>query len=131
MLIRGLLILAVVMLLCSPLLAQEADSTETDPQSDKRVKFAAVPIVNYDPSFEWNFAALVNVFFKASLADTVSPLSMAGGMLGYTTNGTWYWALVLKLSTMGSQIIIHPYCSLRSDPPFGLVIPVDSSAQSR
>jgi len=75
----------------------QADSTAADSIEAKRFMFAAVPVVNYDPSFEWNFAALVNVFFKISMTDTISPLSMAGGMVGYTTNGTWYWALYTKL----------------------------------
>ena len=72
--------------------AETVDSTET-----KRISFAAIPVVSYDPSFEWNLAALANAFFRVSLADTVSPLSMAGAMVGYTTNGTWYWALYTKL----------------------------------
>jgi hypothetical protein len=77
--------------------ATKTDSTVTDSTKSSRFKFAAVPVINYDPAFEWNLAALVNVFFKVSLADTVSPLSMAGGMVGYTTNGTWYWGLYTKL----------------------------------
>ena len=94
---RMLLVLSIFTLCHSPLLAQESDSINSDAVSEKRFKFAAIPVINYDPSFEWNFAALANVFFRASLADTVSPLSMAGGMIGYTTNGTWYWALYTKL----------------------------------
>ena len=54
-------------------------------------------MVNYDPSFEGNLAALANAFFRVSPADTVSPSSMAGAMVGYTTNGTWYWGLYTKL----------------------------------
>jgi len=72
-----------------------ADSSETS--ESKRVQFAAIPMINYDPSFEWNLAALANGFFRVSPADTVSPLSMAGAMVGYTTNGTWYWSLYTKL----------------------------------
>jgi len=75
----------------------QPDSAVTDSTKSGRFKFAAIPVVNYDPSFEWNFAALVNVFFNVSQADTVSPLSMAGAMVGYTTNETWYWALYTKL----------------------------------
>ena len=29
--------------------------------------------------------------------NTISPLSMAGGMAGYTTNKTWYWALYTRM----------------------------------
>jgi len=46
---------------------------------------------------EWHFAALVNAFFRVSATDTISPLSMAGGMTGYTTNDSWYWALYTRL----------------------------------
>ena len=76
-----------------------ADSLATSDSSaeSKRVQFAAIPMVNYDQSFEWNLAALANAFFKVSPADTVSPSSMAGAVVGYTTNGTWYWSLYTKL----------------------------------
>jgi outer membrane protein assembly factor BamA len=56
-----------------------------------------MPMVNYDPALGWNFAALTNTFFKTSTTDTISPLSMAGAMVGMTTNKTWYWALYAKL----------------------------------
>ncbi len=102
-------LLCALVLLPSVLYAQEsdmepiesiaADSSATSDSSaeSKRVQFAAIPIVNYDPSFEWNLAALVNGFFAVSPADTVSPSSMAGAMVGHTTNGTWYWSLYTKL----------------------------------
>ena len=54
-------------------------------------------MINYDPAFEWNFAFLANAFFKVTPTDTISPLSMAGAMVGYTTNKSWYWALYTKL----------------------------------
>ena len=75
----------------------DTDSTVTESEDSGRFKFAAIPVINYDPAFKWNLAALVNVFFKVSMADTISPLSMAGAMVGYTTNETWYWALYTKL----------------------------------
>lgn len=58
---------------------------------------AAVPIINYDPALGLNTAALANAFFKVSPTDTISPLSMAGAMVGCTTNESWYWALYTKL----------------------------------
>jgi hypothetical protein len=54
-------------------------------------------MVNYDPSLGWNIAALTNAFFRVSPTDTISPLSMAGAMVGYTTNESWYWAIYTKL----------------------------------
>jgi outer membrane protein assembly factor BamA len=101
--------LVITVLLCCniTLLAQQSDSTivqEEFPDSQEQsfwkkhnVKFAGMPMINYDPSIKWNFAALANVFFKVSPKDTVSPLSMAGAMVGYTTNKTWYWALYTRM----------------------------------
>ena len=76
---------------------ENTDSTEVSFWKKHNVNFAAMPMINYDPSFEWNLAALVNAFFRVTPSDTISPLSMAGGMIGYTTNGTWYWALYTKM----------------------------------
>ena len=104
---RMILLLCVFVLLPSILYSQKSDtepiettktdSTIAESTESGRFKFAAIPVINYDPAFKWNLAGLVNVFFKVSLADTVSPLSMAGAMVGYTTNETWYWALYAKL----------------------------------
>ncbi len=77
--------------------AAKNDTTEVSFWKKHNVNFAAIPVINYDPAFEWNFAALVNAFFKVSPADTVSPLSMGGAMVGYTTNKTSYWALYTRL----------------------------------
>jgi len=109
MLVKIALILSTILLLPAvhlaqepaeaPTVAKEPDSpaeTDTSEQSFKP-RFAAIPIVNYDPSFEWNLAAMANVFFKPAASDTISPLSMAGAILGYTTNGSWYWAAYTKL----------------------------------
>jgi outer membrane protein assembly factor BamA len=102
-----LLLLCIVLFLQSIIFAQQSDSTvaqtenssSTDVSFFKKhnVKFTAIPMVNYDPAFQWNLAGLANAFFNVSAADTVSPLSMAGAILGYTTNGTWYWALFTRL----------------------------------
>ena len=102
-----LLLPCIALFLQSTIFAQQSDSTVTQTENsdstelsffDKHdVNFAAIPIINYDPAFEWNLAALVNVFFKVTPTDTVSPLSMAGAMIGYTTNKTWYWALYTRL----------------------------------
>jgi len=101
------IILFFIFFIQAPSFAQESDSTEIqteNPDSTKisfwkkhNVKFAAMPMVNYDPSLGWNMAALTNTFFSVSPSDTISPLSMVGAMLGYTTNKTWYWAIATKL----------------------------------
>ncbi|TAJ14334.1 hypothetical protein DMA11_05625 [Marinilabiliaceae bacterium JC017] len=84
----------------SDLKTDQSEVTNSKPDNFWRkhnVKFAAVPIINYDPSLELNMAALANAFFRVNPTDTISPLSMAGAMVGYTTNETWYWALYTKL----------------------------------
>ena len=75
----------------------ERDTSKQTIWKKHNVKFAAIPIINYDPSLELNMAALVNAFFRVNPADTISPLSMAGAMVGYTTNESWYWALYTKM----------------------------------
>ena len=75
----------------------QTDTTSISFWKKYNVKVAAVPVINYDPSLGWNTAALVNVFYRMSPTDTISPLSMAGAMLGRTTNKTWYWALYTKM----------------------------------
>ncbi len=102
-------LLCALVLFPSVLCAQESDiepiedaaadsSAASDSSTEsKSVQFAAIPVVGYDPALEWNLAALAHAFFQVSPADTVSPSSMAGAMVGYTTNGTWYWSLYTKL----------------------------------
>ena len=92
--IKKLLFLLSLAIFCQvALYAQEQDSTVTQTEKTDssfwkkhNVQFAAVPMINYDPSLGWNFAALTNAFFKVTPSDTISPLSMAGAALGYTTN---------------------------------------------
>lgn len=98
------LVLSIAFLMQMVSFAQEQDSTITQIEKadssfwkKHNVKFAAMPMINYDPSLGWNMAALTNTFFRVSPSDTISPLSMAGGMLGYTTNKSWYWAIYTKL----------------------------------
>jgi len=76
---------------------ESADSTELNFWKRHDVKLAAMPIVNYDPALGWNMAVMVNPFFRVSPTDTISPLSMLGAIVGYTTNKSWYWALYTRL----------------------------------
>jgi len=61
----------VVLLLPVVGLAQDAEkktSDQTEPEAPSAyegMKFAAIPIINYDPSFEWNFALMANGFFRS------------------------------------------------------------------
>jgi outer membrane protein assembly factor BamA len=81
----------------TPLFADDTDSTSAEPPESRKAKLAAMPIVNYDPSLGWNFAAMAMLFFPVSAQDTISPLSMAGGIAGITSNKTWYASAFSKL----------------------------------
>lgn len=107
---KGLvLLLCALVLLPSVLCAQESDSetiegaaadssaTSESSTESKRGKSTAMPMINNDPTFGWNLAAMASVFFSVSSADTVSPSSMVGAVVGYTTNKTWYWSLYTRL----------------------------------
>ena len=43
------------------------------------------------------FCLFRKCFFQFDTADTLSPLSMAGAMVGYTTNKSWYWAVYARV----------------------------------
>lgn len=104
-----LLSLCAVFILQAMAFAQQSESTNSPADSlnfwkKHNVKFAAMPMINYDPALGWNMAALTNTFFRVSPSDTISPLSMAGGMLGYTTNKSWYWQFTLNFILMRTII---------------------------
>lgn len=92
---KKIILLSLILLPFIRLSAQDADTLNFWKKHD--VQFAAMPMVNYDPSLGWNMAVMVNPFFRVSPSDTISPMSMAGAVLGYTTNKSWYWALYTRM----------------------------------
>ena len=62
-------------------------------KSDKKVNFAAIPVVNYSNATGFSLGAMGQVFYKVSKTDTISPVSSSGIFGMYTTNGTWFGAL--------------------------------------
>jgi outer membrane protein assembly factor BamA len=94
---RALFLICTVFVISTPVIANDADSASTDSAEPRKAKLTAIPIINYDPSLGWNFAAMAMLFFPISAQDTISPLSMAGGTIGVTTNETWYATAFSKL----------------------------------
>jgi outer membrane protein assembly factor BamA len=60
-----------------------------EPDSSKKVKIAALPIVNYDPSIGFIAGAIGMGFYRLNQEDTISPPSVTGAMGIYTSNDTW------------------------------------------
>jgi hypothetical protein len=85
-----ILLCAIAILILSPslLLAQEADSTVAD--TTKNFKFAGIPIVNYDRTFELYVGGILAAYYKVNKADTISPMSTTGIAGLYTTNKSWF-----------------------------------------
>lgn len=75
-------------------------SAQVKYDSTKRVNYAAIPIVNYDPSLGVNFGLIAQAFYKLDTNDLVSPSSSTGAMGIYTTNGTYFTALFQQFYLM-------------------------------
>lgn len=56
----------------------------------KRIKFAAIPIVNYSNTTGASFGVLGQMFYKVNQNDTVSPTSSTGVFGIFTTNHTYF-----------------------------------------
>ena len=54
-----------------------------EPDSSKKVKIAALPIINYDPSIGFISGALGMGFYRLNQEDTISPPSVTGAGLRY------------------------------------------------
>lgn len=68
---------------------------ESKPQ--KKVNFAAVPVVNYSNATGFSLGAMGQAFYKISKKDNISPVSSSGIYAMYTTNGTWFGAIFQRL----------------------------------
>ncbi len=69
------------------LLPAQEDSTA---KNEKRVRYAALPIISYNRSFGMQFGIMGNGYFNACRNDTVSPASSAGIVLSMFTNKTYF-----------------------------------------
>lgn len=69
---------------------------QAESDSVKKAKIAAIPIVNYSPSFGASLGGMVNVYYKMNPNDTISPTSSTGVFGMYTTNKTYFAAAFQK-----------------------------------
>lgn len=72
-------------LFCFVLVAAQQDSDTT-----KKVRWAGIPVVNYNPSFGFTYGAMGMAFYKLNAKDTISPSSSTGAFIGATTNDSWF-----------------------------------------
>ncbi|WP_224491285.1 BamA/TamA family outer membrane protein [Robertkochia flava] len=108
--LKHLTILLMIFLICTDIHAQKETSEE-----DKGFKFIPMPYLSYSRNLKFEIGALPMVMFPLSKKDTISPDSMAGAVLVYTTNGSFFsfafsrlfldrdrWRITLGLGT-GNQ----------------------------
>lgn len=83
-------------LFCLVLSAQ--DETKNDSiQTDKKVSFVGIPMLNYSNSFGVSLGVYASAFYNLSANDTISPLSSSGVFGSYSSNKTWFAAQINKL----------------------------------
>ncbi|THD69732.1 hypothetical protein E7Z59_05230 [Robertkochia marina] len=56
--------------------------------ADKKAKFLPLPYVNYSRNLKFEGGLMPMVMFPLSKKDTISPNSMAGALIAFTTNGS-------------------------------------------
>jgi len=99
-------LLSLLLALAAPALAQgnmptssgdsgtaEVDSTN----SGKKVRFAAIPIPNYNPTFGWGIGAMVAGYYKLSSEDLISPPSSTMLFGFYAENKTSVYGFFQQL----------------------------------
>ncbi len=88
---------AITYSLCSISVYAQQKNNKTKKDSLKKVRIAAIPIVNYNPSQGFLFGAMGQGFYKLNKKDTISPSSSTGIFAMYTTNNTYFTALFQHL----------------------------------
>ena len=61
-----------------------------EPDREKGVKFIPMPYLSYSRNLKFEIGALPMVMFPLSKKDTISPDSMAGAVIVFTTNGSFF-----------------------------------------
>ena len=89
---RALLLAIVIMASVSSVVqAQVAGSGPGESaRIEGRYKFVPIPYLNYDRSIGATFGALPMVMFNLVARDTISPSSLGGALVMYSTNKTWF-----------------------------------------
>ena len=71
-------------------IAEANHAQDSSQDTSRRFKFAAIPVITYNPSFEFVYGGMVTTFYRLSAKDTISPPSSTGVFAGGTTNGSFF-----------------------------------------
>jgi outer membrane protein assembly factor BamA len=69
----------------------KSDSTE------QNFSFVPIPYINYNRSMGFSFGGVPMVMYKLNKSDTISPSSLSGAIVIYTTEKTWFAMVFNKL----------------------------------
>lgn len=65
--------------------------------SNKKINWAAIPVVNYSNTTGASFGVMANAYYKVNFNDSISPSSSTGVFGMYTTNQTSFLAVFQRL----------------------------------
>ncbi|MCY1721595.1 hypothetical protein OU798_14660 [Prolixibacteraceae bacterium Z1-6] len=77
-------------------IAQEAEKDTVgtgETEAEKRVDFSVMPYLSYNRNLDFMFGAVPMMMYKINPADTISPKSLSGASVVYTTNGSYLFGL--------------------------------------
>lgn len=64
---------------------------------EKNVKFAGIPLLGYNLTTDFSLGAMLNTYYKINLEDTISPSSSTSLIGVYTTNNSYFAAIIQNL----------------------------------
>lgn len=79
------------------LLSSVASFSQNNTDTTKTTSFAAIPVINYDPSTGLTLGAMTQLFYKTNKQDTISPSSSTGLFGMYTTNNSYFFSAFEQL----------------------------------
>lgn len=71
-----------------------AQKNDKEVKEDKNFKFAGIPMIGYNRTVDFSFGVLLNGYYKVNLKDTISPSSSTSLIGMYTTNKSYFGAVV-------------------------------------
>lgn len=78
-------------LLLAMLLSLPGHAQEKNADKEKAVSLVPIPFIGYNRTQKLEYGVLPLLMFPIKKQDTISPQSMAGGALVFTTNGSFYF----------------------------------------
>ncbi|MFV0591677.1 MAG: BamA/TamA family outer membrane protein [Draconibacterium sp.] len=84
-------LIAFILLSALGLMAQEqaTDTVRTETEPEKRIDFSVVPFVNYNRNLEFMFGAVPMMMYRIDPEDKISPKSLTGVNVFYSTNSSY------------------------------------------